>query len=126
EVIDMPAGVVSENAPVVTTENGVVAANVSAEPVAPQVTLPKVQIRIKDTSWIQIKKSGSEKPVISQVYQAGEVIDVPRQNGLELVTSNAGGIEIVVGNDVVPSIGPSGAIRRGVSLDPAELKRRLP
>lgn len=106
-------------------ETAATPAAAAVETPAPAVRLPQVTIKVKDTSWIQIKKVGVDKPIISRVYQTGEEIKVPQQRNLELVTSNAGGVEIQVDGKSLPSIGPAGAIRRGVSLDPVELKKRL-
>ena len=38
-----------------------------------------------------------------------------------MLTGNAGGLEISVDGDIVPSIGPSGAVRRNILLDPDAL-----
>lgn len=59
--------------------------------------------------------------VFSRVLKSGEVYNVPSRSGLSLRTGNAGALQIDVDGKPVPSIGSIGALRRDVSLDPAEL-----
>jgi len=57
-----------------------------------------------------------------RIFRAGDSFKVPDEDGLTLMTGNAGGIEIAVGGTVVPAIGPFGAVRRDVALDPGRLR----
>jgi cytoskeleton protein RodZ len=60
--------------------------------------------------------------VVMRIFRAGDSFRVPDEDGLTLMTGNAGGIEIVVDGTVVPAIGPFGAVRRNVALDPERLR----
>ncbi|MDF2764849.1 MAG: hypothetical protein K0S81_1843, partial [Rhodospirillales bacterium] len=62
------------------------------------------------------------QPILIRTLQAGETLDVPAQPGLTLFTGNAGGLDIVLDGRPLPSLGPVGAVRRGISLDPEALR----
>jgi cytoskeleton protein RodZ len=55
------------------------------------------------------------------VLKAGETYRVPGRSGLVLRTGNAGALAIIVDGKQVPAIGPPGALRRNVALDPEAL-----
>jgi len=74
---------------------------------------------VKD-SWIQIREANGDL-VNAQLLRPGERYNVPNREGLVLLTGNAGGLELLVDGKAVPSLGPQGAIRRNVPLDPARL-----
>jgi len=66
-------------------------------------------------------RGADQSIVFSRVLKSGEVYNVPTRTGLSLRTGNAGALEIAVDGKPAPSIGGIGALRRDVSLDPAEL-----
>jgi cytoskeleton protein RodZ len=53
--------------------------------------------------------------------RAGDTYFVPNRPGLLLLTGNAGALEVSVDGQALPPIGPIGAVRRNVSLDPENL-----
>lgn len=57
-----------------------------------------------------------------RIFRTGDTYKVPDEKSLTLMTGNAGAIEIAVDGRVVPAIGPFGAVRRDVALDPERLK----
>jgi cytoskeleton protein RodZ len=57
-----------------------------------------------------------------RIFRAGDSFRVPDEEGLTLMTGNAGAIEIMVDGAGVPAIGPFGAVRRDVALDPERLR----
>lgn len=58
------------------------------------------------------------------MMQTGEAVDLPVFPGMTLSTGNAGGIEIVIDGEVLPPLGPLGAIRRNVALDAETLLKK--
>ena len=80
----------------------------------------RVAIRALSDCWIQVRAT-DQTIVFSRVLKSGEVYNVPSRSGLSLRTGNAGALQIDVDGKPVPSIGSIGALRRDVSLDPAEL-----
>jgi cytoskeleton protein RodZ len=59
---------------------------------------------------------------MTRVLKPGDTYEVPDTTGLRLVTGNAGGLEIVVDGEVVPSLGRAGDVVRNVALDAERLK----
>jgi cytoskeleton protein RodZ len=56
------------------------------------------------------------------VLRPGDTYQVPTEQGLELVTGNAGGLEILVDGDPTPSLGGTGVVVRDIQLDPDRLR----
>ncbi|MFN7112985.1 MAG: helix-turn-helix domain-containing protein [Alphaproteobacteria bacterium] len=83
----------------------------------------RVLIEANQKSWVQIS-DGSGKVIYKKVMAQGEQFFVPDQPGMTLVTSNAGGLNIIVDGVQAQSLGRSGEILRGVALNPDELKKR--
>ena len=113
-------------APAIPEAPQVAAAPAPSEPAAVEGAAPaaasgQVVLHARLTSWIQIADA-SGQPVLIRTLQAGETLDVPAQPGLTLFTGNAGGLDIVLDGRPLPSLGPVGAVRRGISLDPEALR----
>ena len=91
----------------------------------PGVTIdPEREIVLTATidSWIQIRDSVENRLILTRLLRKGEKYAVPSRDGLTLVTGNAGGLEITVGGQATPSLGPLGVVRRNVVLDPVRLR----
>lgn len=80
-----------------------------------------VVLKAKEASWIQITDK-EQKVIFRKVLRPGDEYAVPDGKGLTLVTANAGGLDVFVQGEQVQSIGESGEIVRGISLDPNSLK----
>lgn len=80
-----------------------------------------IEIHAKADSWVQIRGPGG-RVVVMRIFRKGDTYQVPDEKGLTLMTGNAGAIEIRVGGETVPPIGPFGAVRRDVALDAVALK----
>ena len=51
---------------------------------------------------------------------------MPLSAGIKLSTGNAGGVDILVDGKKIDSLGPVGAVRRNILLDPDILLARSP
>lgn len=103
----------------------VASAAMQAEAVEEPITIRKsgrVALRAKQTSWVQVSDA-SERVVFKKLLRAGEQYTVPEGKGYTLITTNAGGLDVIVDGKTAPSLGKSGEILRGLPLDPAELTR---
>ncbi len=81
----------------------------------------RVLLRATRDSWIQVHGADNVL-LLTRVLRAGDSYRVPNRKGLTLMTGNAGALDILVDGKPVPPIGPFGAVRRNVSLDPNRLK----
>ena len=80
----------------------------------------RIVLRATQDSWVQIR-DGNDDLLLTRVLRRGDEYRVPDQNGLTLLTGNAGGIEIVVDGAALSPLGPVGAVRRNIQLDPERL-----
>ena len=81
----------------------------------------RIQLRAREENWIQVR-DGTNAPVMTRVLKPGDVLKVPDRNGLTLMTGNAGGLDVLVDGEPVPSLGAPGQVRRNVALDAEKLK----
>jgi len=102
---------------------------VAALPSAQVQTLPgvvgegngRILLRAREENWVQVR-DGSNAPLMTRVLKPGDVLKVPDRGGLTLMTGNAGGLDIVVDGEIIPSLGATGQVRRNVALDADKLK----
>ncbi len=80
----------------------------------------QIVIRATADSWVQISDA-TRSVLVARVLKPGESYQVPDRAGLTMRTGNAGGLAITVGGNPVPSIGPTGGVRRKIVLDPQAL-----
>ena len=83
----------------------------------------RIMVRAKMDSWIQVRDNTMDRLLLTRLLRAGDVYRVPDRPGLKLLTGNAGGLEILVDGQMVPSIGPVGRVRRDVALDIDRLRQ---
>lgn len=80
----------------------------------------RVVLRARLDSWVQVH-AADESLILTRVLQPGDSYRVPDLAGLTLVTGNAGGLQIEVDGAAIPPLGPVGAVRRDIALDPERL-----
>ncbi len=80
----------------------------------------RIVIEATQDSWVQIRDPDGTL-LLTRVLLPGERFRVPDRPGLSLTTGNAGGIRILVDGNSAPPIGPEGAVRRDVLLEPEDL-----
>jgi Flp pilus assembly protein CpaB len=85
-------------------------------PPAPADAAPRIVLSATADAWMQVRdKSG--QVLLSRILHPGESWSVPAQPQLVLTTGNAGGTDILLAGVAIPSLGPSGAVRRNIRLD---------
>lgn len=80
----------------------------------------RIVLRATADSWVQVRNARSDL-LFTQVLRAGDSYNVPNEPGLTLLTGNAGGLQVLVDGQPAPSLGPEGAVRRDVELEPQSL-----
>ncbi len=80
----------------------------------------RIVLRAVQDSWVQVRDR-QDALLLTRVLRSGDTYYVPSQNGLTLLTGNAGGIVIEVDGVAVAPLGPVGAVRRQIALDPVRL-----
>ena len=80
----------------------------------------RVVLKARADSWVQVRNS--DGLLMSRLLRKGDTYMVPNQGGLELMTGNAGGLDIVVDGKALPTLGKTGEVRKGIPLQPDALK----
>lgn len=83
----------------------------------------RVELRATSDSWVVIRDAQS-KILFARILAVGESYAVPSLPNLSMVTGNAGALDIYVDGRMIKPLGPMGAVRRDVALDPDELLAR--
>jgi cytoskeleton protein RodZ len=119
--------ITSDSAPVALDDRGGVDApamgsQLASLPGASGDPAREIVLKANVDSWIQIRDTMENKLVLTRLLRKGEQYTVPAREGLTLVTGNAGGLDVTVGGDSTPSLGPIGVVRRNIMLDPERLR----
>lgn len=118
-----PEAVAEAETPAAAQVDAEAEADVEPEPQAPAqpvVMTEKVVLKAIDYAWVQV--TDHEGSVVhTQVLNQGEEYQIPAKTGLILRTGNAGGLEIFVDGEKVPSVGDAGEVRRKIHLNPEKL-----
>jgi len=82
---------------------------------------PRIVIRAKGESWVQIRDNQANRVITDRVLRAGETIEIPNRPGIALTTGKAENLDILLdGRDVDPFGGPG--VRRNITLEPDRLR----
>jgi len=82
---------------------------------------PRVVIRVRGESWVQIRDNPGNRVLMDRVLRAGEIIEIPNRPGIVLTTGKAESLDILVdGQGVDPFGGPG--VRRNIVLEPDRLR----
>jgi len=85
----------------------------------------RVLLRARADTWVQVRERASGTVLFNRVLRPGETYRVPDRPGLLLTTGNAGGLEILVAGDPLPSLGANGVVRRDLPLEPEMLRQAI-
>ena len=91
----------------------------SAAPEGGSTVGPRIVLNATDEVWLQIRDG--DNALVTRILRKGDSYRVPNRSGLTLLTGNAGALEILVDGRPAPTLGPLGAVRRDVALDPQSL-----
>lgn len=82
----------------------------------------RISIIAEIDSWVEVRDVDGSL-LLTRLLKTGDTYKVPNRTGLKMHTGNAGGLRIEVDGIPAPGIGPIGAVRRDVALDPDALKK---
>lgn len=78
---------------------------------------PRLVLVANEASWIEVRRG--ENILISRVLNKGDRYQVSRNpEDLFLKTGNAGGLDVFLDGELMPPVGPKGALRSNVPLNP--------
>jgi cytoskeleton protein RodZ len=80
----------------------------------------RVVLKANQDAWVQVRDREGNL-LLTRVLRVGDSYKVPNQADLTLLTGNAGGLEVSVDGSALPALGPVGAVRRNIPLDPEAL-----
>lgn len=80
----------------------------------------RVVLRANQDAWVQVRDREGTL-LLTRVLRVGDSYRVPNQADLTMLTGNAGGLEILVDGTPLTPLGPVGAVRRNIPLDPEQL-----
>jgi cytoskeleton protein RodZ len=88
---------------------------------SPAPDASRIVLRASADAWVMVKDHAGTV-LLNRVLKAGETWPVPARSDLLLTAGNAGGTDILLDGMATPSLGPSGAVRRDLPLDPDQIK----
>jgi cytoskeleton protein RodZ len=92
---------------------------------APNPNDPRIVIRARGESWVQVRDSRANQSLYDRVMRAGDSWSVPNREGLVLTTGKAENLDLVVDGQASPALAGATGVRRGIALD-AERLRNAP
>jgi cytoskeleton protein RodZ len=91
-------------------------------PPAPVGDGPRVVLRARGESWVQIRDSRANTLVTDRVLRANETLPVPNRDGLVLTTGKAESLDILLDGQVTAVLAGATGVRRGIALDVERLR----
>jgi cytoskeleton protein RodZ len=80
----------------------------------------RVEIHARVDVWVQVS-SQDGNALLSRILRQGDSYHAPIGSPVFLTTGNAGALQILVDGKLIPPVGPPGAVRRDISLEPESL-----
>jgi cytoskeletal protein RodZ len=80
----------------------------------------RIVLKATQDAWVQVRDRQGTL-LLTRVLRVGDSYQVPNQDDLTLLTGNAGGLEILVDGRALAPLGPVGAVRRNIPLNPDSL-----
>ena len=96
----------------------------AAAPPAPPVNPnePRVVIRARGESWIQVRDTRENRNLVDRVLRPGDTFPVPNRDGFVLTTGKAENLELLVDGQATQALAGATGVRRGIALEPDRLR----
>ena len=82
---------------------------------------PRIVIRAKGESWVQIRDNPGNRVLTDRVLRAGDSVEIPNRPGMMLTTGKAENLDILLDGQEVDAFGGPG-VRRNIALEPDRLR----
>ncbi|MBM3587554.1 MAG: helix-turn-helix domain-containing protein [Alphaproteobacteria bacterium] len=82
---------------------------------------PRIVIRAKGESWVQIRDNPGNRVLTDRVLRAGDSVEIPNRPGIVLTTGKAENLDILLDGQEVDPFGSPG-VRRNIALEPDRLR----
>lgn len=89
---------------------------------APNPDEPRIVIRARGESWVQVRDTQANRSLYDRVMRNGDNWSVPNREGLVLTTGKAENLELVVDGQASPALAGATGVRRGIALDAERLR----
>jgi cytoskeleton protein RodZ len=89
---------------------------------APPSDGPRVMLRARGESWIQLRDTRANTVLADRVLRNGETVPVPNREGLVLTTGKAENLDILLDGQVTAVLANATGVRRGIALDVERLR----
>jgi len=76
---------------------------------------------VKATGYAWIQVYDGKETILTRTMHPGDSYYAPNKAGLIMRTGNAGGLSFIVDGKPIPSIGPTGMVKKKIPLDPQRL-----
>lgn len=83
---------------------------------------PRVVIRARGESWIQVRDTRENRNLVDRVLRAGDTVAVPNRDGFVLTTGKAENLELLVDGQPTSALVGATGVRRGIALEPDRLR----
>jgi cytoskeleton protein RodZ len=83
---------------------------------------PRVVLRARGESWVQIRDTRANSVLTDRVLRPGESFPLPGRDGLVLTTGKAENLDIVLDGQVTAALAGATGVRRGIVLDVERLR----
>ena len=93
-----------------------------ASPAPPAADGPRVALRARGESWIQIRDTRANSVLTDRVLRSGETFPVPNREGLLLTTGKAENLDVLLDGQVTAALAGATGVRRGVVLEADRLR----
>lgn len=80
-----------------------------------------ITVKAVEDTWVQILGKNNT-PLYVRVMKSGDQFAIPEDDIAVLNTGNAGGLQIMIGNESLPTLGQSGKVIKGISLDEKSIR----
>jgi cytoskeleton protein RodZ len=89
----------------------------AAAPPPPPSDGPRIVLRARGESWIQVRDTRANQVLTDRVLRAGDTLPVPNREGLVLTTGKAENLDILLDGQVSAVLAGASGVRRGIQLE---------